>query len=121
MPQGRVLVVDDEPDTRQLLGLLLRHWGLDVVTASNGAEALRLLSVHPVDVVLTDLCMPGMDGVELVRRLKTAPGLDQIPVIATSALPQLPQALEDSLEAFLRKPLDFERLRAALSPHLAGL
>jgi CheY-like chemotaxis protein len=121
MPQGQVLVVDDEPDTRQSLELLLRSWGLDVVTASNGVEALGLLSACPVDVVLTDLSMPEMDGQELVRRMKTDPDLGQIPIIAASALPQLPSALEGFVEAFLRKPLDFERLRAALAPHLAGL
>src|SRR5688572_22528685 len=62
MPQGQILVVDDEPDTLQFMELLLRRWGFDVVTACNGKDALRLLSSLPAaDLVVTDLSMPEMD------------------------------------------------------------
>jgi CheY-like chemotaxis protein len=62
--------------------------------------------------------MPIMDGVELCQKLRAAPPSRHIPIIAASALPQLPAALDGLVDAFLRKPLDFDRLRATIEAHL---
>ena len=114
MREGRVLVVDDDADTRGMLESLLCQWGYEVVLARNGAEALGLVWAHAADLVLTDLCMPTMDGAELTRRLAVDPNFHHIPIIVVSAEPHLPATLEGCVEAFLQKPLDVERLRAVI-------
>jgi len=114
MPACRVLVVDDDADTLSMLEFLLRYFGFDVAAAGSGAQALDLLSSRPADVVLTDMSMPGIDGVELTRRLREDPRFRQIPIIVLSALPLLPETLQGRVDAFLQKPVDLERLLAAI-------
>ena len=77
----RILVVDDSPLTRELIANLLEAVGYDTVIASDGAEALAVLDSHPVDLAVTDLEMPGMDGLELARRLKGHPVHSRLPVV----------------------------------------
>lgn len=82
-----VLVVDDEPDYRFLLRMLLREHDLDVVEASNGQRALEAIEVRRPDLVITDLRMPVMDGAELVRRLRAEQATADIRVLLWSADP----------------------------------
>ena len=110
-------MVDDEPETLRALELLLNAWGYDVRTASDGRDALGRVSSRRVDLVLTDLSMPVMDGVDLCLGLKKMPAARDIPIIVTSALQRLPSPLEGLVNAFMRKPLDVERLREALATH----
>ncbi len=77
----RILVVDDSPLTRELISALLEAVGYDIVAAADGAEALHLLSGTHVDLVVTDLEMPGLDGLELTRQLKDHETLNRLPVI----------------------------------------
>jgi two-component system sensor histidine kinase and response regulator WspE len=77
----RILVVDDSPLTRELISALLEAVGYDIVAASDGAEALHLLSGTHVDLVVTDLEMPGLDGLELTRQLRGHETLNRLPVI----------------------------------------
>jgi two-component system sensor histidine kinase and response regulator WspE len=79
----RVLVVDDSPLTRELISTLLEAVGYDAEMAGDGVEALQLLEDArlPVDLVVTDLEMPGVDGLELTRRLKSHPSLGKLPVV----------------------------------------
>ncbi|QQR42529.1 response regulator [Myxococcus xanthus] len=77
----RILVVDDSPLTRELIANLLEAVGYDTVIASDGAEALEVLESHPVDLVVTDLEMPGVNGLELARRLKGHPIHSRLPVV----------------------------------------
>jgi two-component system chemotaxis sensor kinase CheA len=77
----RIMVVDDSPLTRELISALLEAVGYDIITAGDGAEALHLLSQGPVDLVVTDLEMPGLDGLELTREIKGQEALKRLPVI----------------------------------------
>jgi two-component system, chemotaxis family, sensor kinase CheA len=77
----RILVVDDSPLTRELISALLEAVGYDITTASDGVEALHILSHSPADLVVTDLEMPGLDGLELTRQLKGHETLNRLPVI----------------------------------------
>ncbi|MFP2958879.1 response regulator [Myxococcus sp. 1LA] len=77
----RILVVDDSPLTRELIANLLEAVGYDTVIASDGAEALEVLEAHSVDLVVTDLEMPGVDGLTLARRLKGHPAHSRLPVV----------------------------------------
>ena len=65
-----VLIVDDDAAMRDALGEAVRDLGYDLQEAASGAEALRLLDAHPIDAVLLDLRMPGMDGLEVLRRIR---------------------------------------------------
>ncbi|MGN6781400.1 MAG: response regulator transcription factor [Marmoricola sp.] len=69
--EARLLVVDDEPNIRELLAASLRYAGFDVVVAADGSEALRAAAAQDPDVVLLDVMMPGLDGFEVVRRMRS--------------------------------------------------
>ena len=106
---SRLLVVDDDIQMLSALEAALRHKGNTVETASNGIEAASKLENATFQVVITDLRMPGMDGLELlhhVRRTKPA-----LPVIVLSAYEfPAPQLFSSLVEAFLRKPLELDAL-----------
>ena len=67
---ARILVVDDDAALRFALCRLLEHWGYEVVTAADGDEGLQCLTEHGPDVVLVDMFLPEMDGIELIRRVR---------------------------------------------------
>ncbi len=79
----RVLIVDDEPNQRRTLSIGLRLEGFEVLTAGSATEALEVLAAGPADIVMADLMMPGVNGLEFARQLRTLyPG---VPVVLTSA------------------------------------
>jgi two-component system CheB/CheR fusion protein len=78
----RILVVDDDPVTVDSLSILLELEGARVLTATSGADALRELDTTPVDIVLTDVGMPDMDGYQLLAAIRARPGGADLPVIA---------------------------------------
>jgi DNA-binding NtrC family response regulator len=123
MWKGRVLVVDDEAAALTSLAELLREHGYRVETAGDGNKALEKLDSFAPDVVLTDLDMPGMDGLELVRRLKAARMRDN-PVVVTSAFPT-PEvavaALEQGAARYLHKPINTTELLLVLGQELERL
>jgi DNA-binding response OmpR family regulator len=85
---ARVLVVDDDPDVRQLVEMKLRLDGIETLTATNGQEALDVLAANDVDLVVLDLMMPIMDGIEACRRIRETEGLAELPVIMLTAKAQ---------------------------------
>ena len=82
---SRVLVVEDEPDIRDLLAFHLEREGYQVTRATTGPEALRQLRVAPPDLVILDLMLPEMDGLEVCRRLRAEPVTAALPVIMLTA------------------------------------
>lgn len=116
----RILIVDDQPDVCLALKYLLETQGLVVADAGNGKEALDHLAAHPVDVVLTDLYMPGMDGIALLRALRAKPDGPSPAVIAYtgSALIDrqrlLAEARQLGARATLEKPLTSAALLRAI-------
>src|SRR5215470_14942332 len=106
---GRVLVVDDILANVKLLEARLAAECFDVLTAYSGEEALEVLQTEPVDVVLLDVMMPGMDGFEVCRRIETATRTMHVPVVMVSALDQTcdkMQGLEAGADDFIAKPVD---------------
>ncbi|MBL8165009.1 MAG: response regulator [Anaerolineae bacterium] len=81
----RILVVEDYPVTQRMLALALRNHGYDVLIAGNGREALRLLDDQTADLALIDIAMPEMDGIDLLRHLRTDNRFVGLPVIMVSA------------------------------------
>lgn len=112
---ARVLVVDDDASTRSGLSRLLALEGYTVDTVPNGAAALALVAVHPPDVVLTDLMMPGMDGIALLVALhKQHPGLPVIVATGAWDLEAAVRAVRAGAHDYLAKPVDFAALRVML-------
>jgi CheY-like chemotaxis protein len=101
-----VLVVDDEPDQRFLLRRILQRAGHEVTEATDGAAALRAVQELPPDLVVTDVMMPVMDGVELIRCLRGDPATAHIPIVAASGDTHLAGAAD----AVLPKPYEWDRL-----------
>jgi len=115
----RVLLVEDAPFLRYAFGRLLRLHGFEVMEANDGREALDCLSTFRPQLIVTDLVMPLMDGVELIQKLRAAPETTDVPVVAITA-DATEQAEQRAREAgavdFLAKPIDLptllDRLRA---------
>jgi two-component system chemotaxis sensor kinase CheA len=107
----RVLVVDDEPDLRTIIGQVLREAGYAVATAANGAEALEQLRRQRADGVVLDLNMPVMDGPSVLRVCRADPAYAAVPVAVCtteSAAAPLPAALR--VQARIPKPFDLDEL-----------
>jgi two-component system, cell cycle response regulator len=105
---ARVLVVDDEPTNAKLLAARLTAEYFDVVTAPGGAQALAICERGQCDIVLLDVMMPEMDGLEVCRRLKANPATHHIPVVMVTALDQPSdrvRGLEAGADDFLTKPV----------------
>lgn len=120
-PTSRILIVDDERDNRELLEIILTHEGFIPATASTGEEALAILAIHPADLVLLDIMMPGMDGYQVAARIKGNAATKDIPVIMLSALDGRDvrmQARSVGADDFVAKPVErvdlCERMRHLL-------
>ena len=110
-----ILVVEDEPVIRELMAILLEDEGYTVRQAVDGMQALEMLEQHGIDVVLSDVKMPRLDGASLVQRLRSRG--DAIPVVLLSAV-----YAEVDLPGvrFLRKPVNCEHLLDILAAALAA-
>lgn len=116
----RILIVDDEPNIRLVFRTALGSCNDSVATAGDGETALRWVEESPVDLILLDLHMPGMDGMEVLRRLREAG--NNVPVIIVTAHGSVPHAVEAmKLGAidFLTKPIAPEALREVVADVLA--
>jgi DNA-binding response OmpR family regulator len=114
MPE-RILIVDDEEVNRELLEAVLTEEGYVVEQSPDGPTALAQAVAQPPDLILLDLLMPGMQGLDVCRRLKQAPDTGRIPVIVVTAVGQVPTkeaALTSGADDFLTKPIQADDLRA---------
>ena len=105
-PAARILMVEDDAVIREATQLTLERHGYDVTTAEDGAQALELLERGPVDLVVSDLEMPRVDGLELTRRLKRHPTLGWLPVVVVTtraAEEDRRRGLEAGAAAYLTK------------------
>jgi sigma-B regulation protein RsbU (phosphoserine phosphatase) len=119
-PRGRALVVDDVEANREVLSRRLERFGHTWVAAKNGVEALAVLAAegHAIDVVLLDVMMPEMDGMEVLRRVKADETLRHIPVIMISAdtdIDRVVECLELGATDYLTKPFNPVILRARVN------
>ncbi len=116
----RVLVVDDEPNIRTVLCELLRREGWTAVEAAGGAEAIEMLRRAPFSAVVSDLRMPGLDGLDLVSRAaEEFPGLPVVLLTAHGTVETAVQALRRGAFDFLTKPFDRDEVRAVVRKALA--
>jgi CheY-like chemotaxis protein len=106
----RILVADDEPSTAEMLALILGFTGYEVTRAYDGMQALKLAKETKPDVLLLDVRMPKLYGVEVTRRLKSDPEFASKVVLFSSADEDDVQWREAGADAFLRKPIDIRQL-----------
>ncbi len=116
-----VLVIDDEDNMRWVLERALGKAGYAVLTASRGSQGLELFSLNPVDLVLVDLKMPGMDGLAVLRQIRQVSA--DVPILLFTAYATVPTAVEAmriGASDYLRKPFDLEDVLAKVHHHLAA-
>ncbi len=109
----RILLVDDDPAILRLLDVNFRMEGFDVETTSHGEEALASAARDTPDVVVLDLMMPGMDGQEILRRLREHPATSDVPVVFLTARGR-DDAVAGDAERYIQKPFDTVELVATV-------
>ena len=110
-----VLVVDDEPAIREVLEMILQEWGYDVRLASDGAEAKEMVEGYDPDIVISDVVMPQLSGLDLLRCLKAGnPNRPVILVTAHASIDLAVESMKQGAQDFVTKPLDYSKLRAIL-------
>jgi len=117
--QKRILAVDDEPNMRRLLEISLRQAGYQALSAANGREALEILKTEQVDLVLSDLHMPGMSGLELLKNIRS--DNEAIPFIMVTAQGEISTAVEAmklGAADYILRPFDLEVLEVAIAKAL---
>jgi DNA-binding NtrC family response regulator len=113
--QAKVLVVEDDPDIRQILAVFLGDKGFNVKVADSGHRALELLGEEPVDLILSDVRMPGMTGMELLRTVKERdPDIELVLMSAYSCVRDAVEAIQLGAADYVEKPIDFRRLERVL-------
>lgn len=122
---GSILIVDDDPGTGRLLAVLLRHIGHEAAFVNDGRKALEYLAHHRPDLVILDVMMPEIDGLEVLRRVRENPQTADLPVVMFSALndPNFRQAVRErgANDYWVKASMDFrkleERIDALIPPH----
>ena len=122
----RALIVDDSSVMRKVVERSLRQAGIEltqVLEAGNGAEALAVLQEHPVDLILCDINMPVMDGLEFIKQLPGVGNAKDVPVVMITtegSESHVVQALSLGARGYLRKPFTPEQVREHVVPVLGG-
>ena len=111
MVSGKILIIEDNRDSRDILSKLLKMSGYDVVSASDGETGYAAALTHHPDLIITDVNMPRMDGIEFVRKLRTEGSLAATPVLVVTAFGSsvAREAIEAGADASAEKPFDFDK------------
>jgi len=119
--KAKVLIVDDEPFNIDVLQQELEELDYQVITASNGKEALEQIKKHQPDLILLDLMMPVLDGFAVLLEVKADAVLRDIPVIIVSAehdSKSVVKGIKHGADDYITKPIDAEHLKSKLKDHL---
>src|SRR4051812_10915237 len=119
---GCVLLAEDDPALKRYLEVVLDRAGYDVLSASDGLEAMKLLLSNRVDIVVTDAVMPNLNGYELCRFLRSSQRLSHVPIVLLSALdPKNAEAEKEKVNVFLPKPVSPEVLLECIAKLLTSV
>jgi CheY-like chemotaxis protein len=122
MAGERILIVDDNATNLKLVAYLMKANGYEVDTALEAGAAVNAIGKHRPDVILMDIQLPGIDGLELTRRLKADPGTRDIVIIAVTAYAMKgdqDKALAAGCDDYITKPIDTRALPETIARHLA--
>jgi two-component system cell cycle response regulator DivK len=116
-----ILIVEDYDDVRQMMRFVLTSAGYDVIEASDGYEAVTIAVQEQPDLILMDIAMPVMDGIEATQAIREHAELEAIPIVALSAYGDLyrEKALAAGCNDVVQKPVDFERLQKLVEQNVA--
>src|ERR1700674_3444282 len=115
MSKARILIVDDEESTRELFAELLQRWGYEVDQTSDGHGALKMAAETHPDVIISDLVMPKLDGLALVRALREEqPDTPVVIITGRGTIDSAVEAVREGVFDFVEKPLDPARLKVIL-------
>jgi CheY-like chemotaxis protein len=118
----RVLIVDDNPTNLKLVTFLVKASGYDVDTAQDADSAIAAIAANPPKLILMDLQLPGVDGLELTRRLKADPATRAIKIIAVTAYAMKgdqEKAMAAGCDDYVTKPVDTRALPQLIAKHIA--
>ena len=115
---GRILIVDDEPQACAMMARLVKHFGHESVCRNGGQEALDYVRATPVDLMILDVMMPGMDGMQVLRHVRSDPQLSSMPVVMFSAVADR-NFIDDALrrgatDYWIKASFDFKQLKERL-------
>jgi len=122
MSEIRTLIVDDSSVMRKIIERALRQAGLELMVvheAGTGAEGLDVLKTQPVDLILSDINMPAMDGLEFLRQIRgqnLAPGVPVVMITTESSEEHVKQAIEAGAQGYIRKPFTAEQVKERVLP-----
>jgi two-component system chemotaxis response regulator CheY len=122
MSEIRTLIVDDSSVMRKIVERALRQAGLEILVvheAGSGTEGLDILKTQPVDLILSDINMPAMDGLEFLRQIRVqslAPGVPVVMITTESSEAHVKQAIEAGAKGYIRKPFTAEQVKERVLP-----
>jgi len=124
MTQKTVLIIEDEEDAADLFAEMMRVSGFRVVKTSRSSPAISMMNDDKPDIVLLDIMMPEISGLEILRQMRLDPNLSEIPVIVLSAK-SMPADIKNGMEAgastYLTKPVGFQELKEAVERTLGSV
>ena len=104
----KILVVEDSPDTRELLQVMLESEGFDVALAEDGVEGIQQATKEPPDLIISDLSMPRIDGIRMIKRLRELPKVRRVPILALTShgLEKAMTAIRAGADRVLTRPVE---------------
>jgi CheY-like chemotaxis protein len=116
----KILIVEDKSDSRDLLLYYFTTRGFHVVTASDGSEGLQLAQAEKPDLIITDLTMPNVGGVEMIKQIRTESEFAQLPILVYTAYGKgyIESAMEAGANKVFSKPVNLEKLAQSVSEYL---
>jgi CheY-like chemotaxis protein len=118
----KILIVDDSEDTREMMAKLLELEAFSVITAKDGNAGLAVSADQHPDLIITDINMPNMNGIEMIKQLRTLPNIERIPIMAITAYGNgvAQEALDAGADSATTKPIQFGALIAEIRKLLAS-
>lgn len=117
-----ILVADDSPTIRKFVAVSLNMQGFEVITVNDGMEAVEKLPQSKIDLVITDLNMPNMDGYELIKAIRASDENAEIPIIILSSLSgsaEIERGMKSGANSYLVKPFDPKRIQYEVAKYLS--
>ncbi|MCZ7610083.1 MAG: response regulator [Ignavibacterium sp.] len=116
-----ILVADDSPTIRKFVSISLKVKGFEIIQVADGMQALEILPSEPVDLIITDLNMPNVDGFELIKTIRSNEEYRELPIIILSSLStneEIERGIQCGANAYLLKPFDSKRVLYEVSKFL---
>lgn len=120
---ARILIAEDNPDARELLDIILKEEGFEVISAEDGQIAIEAAKSRRPDLIITDIQMPNLDGIDLIKALRCQPELANVPVLVITANNSgiIKDAIEAGASAAASKPVEIDALIALIRSLLTSV